>query len=141
MKTLFIIFVLLATVAIIVSTIRFRRWADRLSKKEVAQEEHQKTLDHLRNCIDADQKALTERYQEIAPWLRGDAVTLPVSYTVTEEDELRYKGKTASVVRNRLAHLLANDIIRNFPQPAVDEVNGRTRYSYHFIVREGENNG
>ena len=139
MKTLFIIFALLATVAIIVSTIRLRRWADRLSKKEVAQEEYQKTLDHLRNCIDADQKALTERYQEIAPWLRGDAVTLPVSYTVTEADLIRYDSdaKIANVARNRLAHLLANDIIRNFPQPAVDEVDGKTRYSYRFTVKEG----
>ena len=139
MKTALIILALVLIAAFTAWYVTLRRLSVKLSKKEVAQEEYQKTLDHLRNCIDADQKALTERYQEIAPWLRGDAVTLPVSYTVTEADLIRYDSdaKIANIARNRLAHLLANDIIRNFPQPAADEVDGKTRYSYRLTVKEG----
>ena len=60
-------------------------------------------------------------------------------YTVTESDEMRYSSDQAiiNVAKNRVAHVIAFDIMKNF-EPVIDEVNGRKRIGYKLRVTEVE---
>ena len=130
--------IVLAAVALAIWTLILKGKQDYLNRFSVRlQEKDAKLTEHL-NLLTAERKTLEENYREIAPWLNGTAVKMESSYVVTEADEMKYNTDHAimSAARKRLASTIAGDIIKQFPEPAVDTKEGRKIFSYRLKVME-----
>ena len=137
-KLILIGLLVLAAVVLAVWSLILKAQRDNLDKREVSLNEMKERIDHERNILTSEQNALKERYAEIAPWVNGKALKLNASYVVTESDEMKYNTDLAirNVARNRIAHNIAFDIIKQIPEPECHEVDGRKVYSYRLKVME-----
>ena len=144
--TIIIGLIVLGTLVLTIWTVALIGKQSALKKKETALDMREESIEKARESLEADQKFTETRWRDAVQMEKQlkqmacftDAQTVDCSYTVTESDELKYSGETAirNVARNRLAHNIAFDIIKKFPEPKVETVDGRTKYSYRFMVRE-----
>ena len=136
---LVVLFVVVAVILAIWSLILKGR-GRLLDSQEAIIKDLKESVDKERSKLDADRAALDERYAEIAPWIKEEVVTLESTYIVTDSDAMKYTSGRAikNVARNRIAHNIAFDIIKKFPEPNFEEVGGKCRYSYKFKVKAEE---
>ena len=139
--TIIIGLIVLGTIVLAIWAVALIGKQSALNKKDALLTMREETLETAKKSLEADQKAFEARYSSAAERVErmlSGMETVDCSYTVTESDELKYSGETAirNVARNRLAHNIAFDIIKKFPEPKVEIVDGRTKYSYRFVVRE-----
>lgn len=98
--------------------------------------------------LDKHEVSLKERedrnrddFLSLAEMEEKEAVYVESGYLVTESDEMKYLRDSAifSAARSKIAHNIAYDLIHKFPDPDVEYVGPRKKYSYRFRVsRIGE---
>ena len=78
------------------------------------------------------------RIKDYTPPLRKRVKYLAARYIVTDSDLLKYNSDTAirNVARNRIAHVIANDLVRKFPDPIESGEGAKKTYEYRFKVAE-----
>jgi len=139
LKIIVIIALVLVAVGLAVWTLILKARKENLDKLAVSLEATMEVLDNRQKSIDADQKSLIERYREVAPWVNGEAKVFAVRYLVTESDLVKYTSDQAirNIAKNRMGIVLANDLVREFPNPAerLDE-DGRKFFEYRLKVME-----
>ena len=139
LKIIVIIALVLVAVGLAVWTLILKARKENLDKLAVSLEATMEVLDNRQKSIDADQKSLIERYREVAPWVNGKAKVFAVRYLVTESDLVKYTSDQAirNIAKNRMGIVLANDLVREFPNPAerLDE-DGRKFFEYRLKVME-----
>ena len=139
LKIIVIIVLVLVAVGLAVWTLILKARKENLDKLAVSIEAKMAVLDNRQKAIDADQESLIQRYREIAPWVNGEARLFTLSYTVTESDLVKYNSDQAirNIAKNRMGIVLANDLVREFPNPAerIDE-DGRKVFEYRLKVIE-----
>jgi len=139
LKIIVIIALVLVAVGLAVWTLILKARKENLDKLAVSIEATMEVLDNRQKSIDADQKSLIERYREVAPWVNGKAKVFAVRYLVTESDLVKYTSDQAirNIAKNRMGIVLANDLVREFPNPAerLDE-DGRKFFEYRLKVME-----
>ncbi len=146
--TIIIGLIVLGTIVLAIWAVALIGKQSALNKKDTLLTMREETLETAKKSLEADQKAFEKAFEarysfaiksaERVERMLSEMETVDCSYTVTESDELKYSGETAirNVARNRLAHNIAFDIIKKFPEPKVEIVDGRKKYSYRFKVIE-----
>ena len=133
--------VILGAIAVVFFALILKARKELLDKREVALAERLESFSKASDALIADQKTFENRVKLFKPLLDGTATELYASYTVTDSDTNKYNSDTAikNVARNRIAHNIAFDLIRQFPEPQTERVEGgRLKYFYKFKVVEGK---
>lgn len=140
LKIIIIAVIVLAVAALAAWTLILKARKEVIDKLAVSLEAKAEVLDKRQKAIDADQQTLIERYREIAPWVNAEARLFTVTYTVTESDLVKYNSDQAirNIAKNRMGIVLANDIVKEFPDPAERLGDGgRKVFEYKLKVIEG----
>lgn len=96
--------------------------------------------DRRAEILETAENEFDKRYGNIRPAQEESAEVqfLAAKYVVTDSDLLKYNSDTAirNVARNRIAHVIANDLVRKFPDP-IESIEGTKKtYEYRFKVAE-----
>ena len=139
MTKLIIIALLVIAVAVLAGwALILKGKEDMLAKRETAFEYEKEKFKTEYDIYVANRKTLETLVADYAPWVNGTATELNAAYVVTDSDLMKYNSESAikNVARNRIAHNIACDIIKKFPEPIVYVENGKTKYYYKFKLME-----
>lgn len=134
---IFIGLYVLAAAVLVYLFLDLKKKKDNLSKRETILENKQAELLQQQNLLTAEQlthESNVRAFKEIAV----DAYTeLSASYAVSDSDAMKYKTDKAiaNVAKNRIAHIISNDIIRRF-EPMKEIRDGHEIYTYKLKVKE-----
>ena len=133
-----VILFVLAVIGLAAWTLILRGRKELLDKREVALDAREEVIDNHQKALDADRKTLIERYREIAPWVNGEAYLFAVRYTVTDSDILKYNSDQAirNIAKNRMGIVIANDLVKKFPNPKELFEDGRRVFEYRILMME-----
>lgn len=137
-KLIIIALLVIAVVVLAVWALILKGKEDMLTKKEAEFEYEKEKFKFDTDLLMAERKTLESSIAEFAPFVNGTAVELNAAYVVKDSDLMKYNSESAirNVARNRIAHNIACDIIKKFPEPIVYVENGKTKYYYKFKLME-----
>lgn len=136
-KLIIVALLVLAAIVLAVWALILKGKEDMLQKKEASLEDRNGRLSRENDMLIADREALRKKNWDMSQ-LFNSANEIFASYTVTDSDEMKYDTSSRAfiaTVKNRIALTIVHDILRKY-EPIIDEVNGKTRYSYKFKVVE-----
>lgn len=93
-------------------------------------------LDKHEISLEEREQRNKEDFLSLSEMEEQEFVEVESGYLVTESDELKYIRENAifNAARNKIAHNVAYDLIHKFPDPDVEYVGPRKKYTYRFRV-------
>lgn len=133
--TILAIIVVLAAIIGILWTVHRQEELDEMEAELTAQSI---ALDERANRISADEQTTIMLNMRLREELKKrEGKVWQACYAVSDSDIIKYdsEGAMLKFVKRRLASVIAEDIVRNFPVPAKEEdAGGRTKYVYRLKV-------
>jgi hypothetical protein len=116
---------------------RLRRRQDILSKSEAILENKNADLVKQLDILEAERRTHEENVRSFREVAIDSYNEMSASYAVSDSDVMKYKTDKAiaNIAKNRIAHIIANDIIRKF-EPTRETRDGHDIYTYNLKVKE-----